>query len=877
MALKAGDEVDRYRIVAPLGAGGMGEVFHAFDTRLHRNVALKLLHAPKDGEPDGQSSGRSGPTSSRGSARMLREARAAAQLEHPNVVHVYDVGELLAPEELKGTAFLAMELIKGSSLRAFLKDASVPMAERIRWLADVARALSAAHAQGIVHRDIKPENVMLRHDGVIKVLDFGIAKRASYGEVDSSRSTEEPQIVPTLTTKGVAIGTPYYMSPEQMRGDALDGRADQFSWGVMAYELLVGQGPWRTDTDALGLVSQVLSKPVEFPREQNPEIPMHVAYVLVRALAKVREDRFPSMEALLTALDQTVDVPPAERSSARQLDPAAREELAAAKTEALPAHSTPGPLAQTTAPNRLTGDAPTDARGTPPARRRLVGLLVGATLLAVAGAGFMATRARPLAPAAVADAAPVVPGCRSNAECVASHEGKPYVCRAGDRTCVSLASEDCTVHAEPGDLARDDTVWVGTLFGGTDFNQRGVELARRDFAGMPAVLPGRTGNVSRRPLGVIACDDLQDPSRAARHLVEEVGVPAVIGFSKSQEAIDLLTGTLVPHGVLTIVSVNTSSLITSIRTPEGKPRGILRTTNNTLQMARALAAFVADTVEPKLHAERKRPLRVVLLRPPNAGGLGFSDAVVSTLRFNGATVAENQGAFTEEVLANATSPDDALALEVQKRVAAARPDIVVYYGQEFVRQVIAPVDATWPPREPRPTYISGLPLDDKATVGVGLHRRMYGITTPSNTPINAKFTLHYNATFADKITPTVSPASAYDGFYVLAYATYALGAAPVTGESLAGSVKRLVGGPTHVEVGPAKVLEALGVLGGGGSIDLQGAASDLDFDLATGESPTDHVILCVGTDVKGSPTPIESGLVWDAKTGKLHGTMKCPP
>ncbi len=163
MPLAAGDQIDRYRILERLGAGGMGEVYRAHDPRLLREVALKIL---RPSEPGTQTQP-SGPASD-GAARILREARAAAALEHPNVVAVYDVGEIQEPVDLRGTPYIAMELIKGRSLRAFVGVPAVPMGERIRWLVDVASALGAAHKAGLVHRDVKPENVMIRDDGVVK-------------------------------------------------------------------------------------------------------------------------------------------------------------------------------------------------------------------------------------------------------------------------------------------------------------------------------------------------------------------------------------------------------------------------------------------------------------------------------------------------------------------------------------------------------------------------------------------------------------------------------------------------------------------------------------------------------------------------------------
>src|SRR5207248_5052880 len=134
--------------------------------------------------------------------------------DHPNVVSVFDVGEASDPPELRGTMFLAMELVHGKALRAFVGDPSIPLTERLRWLVDVARALAAAHRAGLVHRDIKPENVMVRNDGLVKVLDFGIAKRA-HAPLDPTTSTEG-QVIPNLTTQGVVVGTPLYMAPEQL-------------------------------------------------------------------------------------------------------------------------------------------------------------------------------------------------------------------------------------------------------------------------------------------------------------------------------------------------------------------------------------------------------------------------------------------------------------------------------------------------------------------------------------------------------------------------------------------------------------------------------------------------------------------------------------
>ncbi len=299
-------------IVSPLGEGGMGQVYLARDTRLQRSVALKILQPQVEGEAGAQSG-------SNGAARLLREAQAAAALEHPNVVTIYEVGKIQGEGDEAGRPFIAMELVKGKALRAFVGDESVPIQERVRWLVDAARALGAAHRAGLVHRDIKPENVMVREDGVVKVLDFGLAKRAASGSTSQSSSTEA-QVLPSLTGKGIAIGTPYYMAPEQMRREPLDGRADQFAWGVVAYELLSGTPAWGRDVDALELVSKLLSYDPTPLADARPDVPAHVSAAVTRAMAKRKGARFETMDALVTALEESAA--PAKQSGESRDDAA---------------------------------------------------------------------------------------------------------------------------------------------------------------------------------------------------------------------------------------------------------------------------------------------------------------------------------------------------------------------------------------------------------------------------------------------------------------------------------------------------------------------------------------------------------------------------
>jgi serine/threonine-protein kinase len=280
LSFEPGRQFDRYTIEALVGEGGMGRIYRAFDTRLHRRVALKVLDPTVSGE------GRDAVIAS------LREARAAAAIAHPNATATFDA------DELAGISFIVMEFVPGISLRRLIGDTAVPLQVRIRWLVDVAGALSAAHQVGIIHRDVKPENVMVRDDGIVKVLDFGVARRTGLSDANASDKVE----MATPNTGSRLVGTPAYMAPEQIRGEPIDGRADQFAWGVLGYELLTGHLPWKTAKDFLGYLAAVMIEIAEPPRGAVPEIPAEVNAAIMRALSKMADARFPSMAAAAAEL-----------------------------------------------------------------------------------------------------------------------------------------------------------------------------------------------------------------------------------------------------------------------------------------------------------------------------------------------------------------------------------------------------------------------------------------------------------------------------------------------------------------------------------------------------------------------------------------------
>jgi serine/threonine protein kinase len=214
MLLYAGTKLGPYEILAPIGAGGMGEVYKARDPRLNRDVALKILPAEVAIDPVRR-------------RRFEQEARAASALNHPNIVSVYDVGT-------EGdTSFIVTELVVGESLRSALQHGTMPMRKLLDLAVQIADGLATAHAAGIVHRDLKPDNVMLTRDGRVKILDFGLAKTI----MSAAAQSELTQSIASTTEPGVVLGTVSYLSPEQARGSTdLDGRSDQFSFGLLLYE-----------------------------------------------------------------------------------------------------------------------------------------------------------------------------------------------------------------------------------------------------------------------------------------------------------------------------------------------------------------------------------------------------------------------------------------------------------------------------------------------------------------------------------------------------------------------------------------------------------------------------------------------------------------
>jgi len=281
-ALRPGECLGPYEIVEFVGAGGMGEVYRAHDSRLGRQVAIKVLLG-------GSSEG------SAAAERFEQEARAASALNHPNIVTIYDIGRSRVGRE--SVAYLAMELVEGCTIRNLLVEGALRLGQLLDLAVQIAEALAAAHDRGIVHRDLKPENIMISREGRVKILDFGLARveRAFVGQPTGADTARR------VTQAGTIVGTLAYMSPEQANGAAVDFRSDQFSFGTVLYQMATGTHPFREDSTPETLAAILAAEATPIGR-LAPELPAPLQWIVTRCLARNAEDRYRSTEDLAREL-----------------------------------------------------------------------------------------------------------------------------------------------------------------------------------------------------------------------------------------------------------------------------------------------------------------------------------------------------------------------------------------------------------------------------------------------------------------------------------------------------------------------------------------------------------------------------------------------
>ena len=820
--LPRGARVGRYEVRECVGVGAMGTVYAAHDPALDRKIALKLIRAKVAG-PDLE-------------ARLLREAKAMARLSHPEVIAVHDAGR--DGDRL----FIAMEFVEGGTLREWLHAAPRTSREILTAYQRAGRGLAQAHAAGIVHRDFKPDNVLVGSDGRVRVTDFGLARAARSEERVEAGASEDvaaeddaAMLDANLTRTGTLVGTPVYMAPEQLAGRLADVRSDVYSFSVALYEALYGERPFAGRT----LKDLVHAKNVNDVR--TPKASSKISHRLRRALLvglRARpEDRYASMDELLAALE----------------------------------------------------------RATHPPRARFVAL---GSVLAAAAAGLLLVKpwspAPSHAPTSTSSTVATPPAataegetCANHRECIERHSGAPYMCRAETKTCAAVASEDCVAKFEPSDLSADDTIWLGAMFPlkgpaaaayGT-MSMEGTDFARREIAKATRPLQGANASMRVRPIALVACDDTQDPMRAARHLVDDLGVAAIVGCGTGQRVVDLAGSLLIRRGVVAVASLTPSPLITRLPQPSELPHMVWRTTFSLDDVANATANMIHDVLEPRLAA---RPTRVILTRDESASALSFAEVFHKRLVFNGKPAVENGGDYAEITLQTNAPPASEVA-RAADRIVEAAPSLVVLLGtSQATLPMLDRIEGHWRTGAPRPTYVVGndslAAFAPYLSKSIDRRRRLFAIESVSTSAANTRFVMRYNDGHDAHVQLTLNPSSSYDGFYLLAYAAFALRDEAVTGPALARAFGRLLPPGTRIEVGPTQVFDGLRALAGGGHIDLEGAATGLDFDLATGEAPADFALLCAGVDADGIATgvDVESGVVFHATTQRVEGTPRCP-
>ena len=385
MTIAEGTRLGRYEVRRPLGAGGMGEVYLALDVRLERTVALKILPADVSSDPQRM-------------RRFEQEARAASSLSHPNVAHIYEI------EEEGGYNFIAMEFIEGLTLRQHMAASQLRLRDALDIAQQIAAALSAAHAAGIIHRDIKPENVMMRADGYVKVLDFGLAKLT---ERHAVMDTEAPTKALVNTGPGMVMGTARYMSPEQARGHEVDARTDLWSLGVLLYECIAGRPPFE-GTTASDLIADILSKEPPPLARYARDVPEAIEWITTKALTKEREERYQTAKEMLVDLRRVKQRIEVDAEIERSVSPDSMQLSAStgSRSASVEPIRSPGGIASTTA---QVSAARTNASSAEyiagELKRHKTGLLVGvvsvavialATVLALVAYGLYKIASQPL-------------------------------------------------------------------------------------------------------------------------------------------------------------------------------------------------------------------------------------------------------------------------------------------------------------------------------------------------------------------------------------------------------------------------------------------------------------------------------------------------
>lgn len=915
---------EKYRIDRVLGVGGMATVYLA----THRNGsrgALKILH-PELAVHELHRE------------RFVREAYVANSIEHAGAVRVVDddVAEDNCP-------FFVMELLEGETLEARRRRMGRLDVREVLVIAHaLCDTLTSAHDHGVVHRDIKPENLFLTRSGTLKVLDFGIARVRHEGGALGTRTgmmMGTPAFMPPEQALGrraeIDERTDLWAAGATMF-TLLSGRLVREADSPEEMMVRAATQPVRPLQEVLpdipDPVAAVVDKALSFKRDDR----FLNAHAMRDAIAQAHVDAFGdgiettamplgpqslSPSSLRLAPSHAADVVtlPAdgageEAASATVVDThpptepsTAGEGAAAGQHPTVPAQGDIT-IAERALRTRESGESvPASNRSRTYPKRVTMALFGAAVALFSVFVGARHVIGRPPETIEVpahckqksdcpadqhcAEGGRCVSasGCVSNAACVADNGGKPAICRKDVGRCVLLETDRCRVLSEKADLENDDTLWVGAMYPERDESMtygaeamRCVELARRDFArltgGLPPVKPGDRP----RPLAVVACDDTQDFERIADHLVNDVGVPAILGFGRSKEVLDLASRHFIPKGILALAS-NTASMLSSIPHETDQPRMVFRVTTHAEGTAQVKAAIVREVIEPELRGPSgllgaAGTLKIAFLRSENASGTSHTDAMVTALEkrrvATGSAHEELRPFIFEDSMARKLSLNDERSVQ---DVVAYAPHVILDAGAPH--RVFVAVEQQWPARLPhRPRYlvsdslVNG-PMRSLALAHQTSSSRLFGVNPSTESTAVRKFVVHYNGAFQDKLTVASATSAPYDAFYVLAYAAVSLGQTPITGTNLARAVKRLLPPGEPIDVGPSGIFPAFKELSAGRNIDLGGAQTSLDFDLETGDAACDYETYCFDRTTKQS---VLSNLFYRARLGRLEGTWKCP-
>jgi len=922
----------KYRIERVLGIGGMATVYSAVHRNGHR-FAIKVLHDDLSHRGDTR-------------ARFLREGYVANMVGHPGAVRIVD--DAIAED---GAAFLVMELLRGETLRGRLARSGgrLPCREVLALGHQLTCVLAAAHAAGIVHRDIKPENLFLTADRALKVLDFGIA-RIEDDPAGLATATGTRLGTPAFMPPELALGR---SAEIDARTDLWSAGATMFQLlsgevvhaGPGAAELIVRAAtvPPRSlgvaAPDAPASVVALVDRALAFARDdrwgtaramreaiEEAHLALFGEPVSTASIGPVVEvsveadtdaTRAPSGPesrdpgAARAFSDGTTEAPPTTPLSARvptgtlaspvpsdiaPSGPPTTPESPAAKERAVEPVASEQSAPEYSAPDR------THPRG---AQRRWRPAMTGLLVAALAGGGALVASRYSGGGESVAvetgtwSPATAAPGrCKSHRECTAAHGGQPHLCHPEDGVCAPLESQDCHVLAGPGDAENDATVWVGAMwpfrepdplhYGPRSVNA--VALARLDFQETSGGLPPLRAGGPKRPIGIVLCDDRESPERSADHLIQDVRVPAILGFRTSKEVLDLATSHFLPRGVAAIVATGSATTLRNIPHSTGEPRMVWRVTIATDQATLPFAAVVERFFEPDIRAQRGavkpgEPVRVAQLRQESLAGQTTVDSRMTALRFNGKNVAENGDAFRQIARADAFVASDPTAVAANERtareVAAFRPHVLLDMPPNPA--LLEAIERHWPANVPfRPRYLTEGTWADLGPATFDLrknqiYKRVFSIDFPSSGAPIVRFALRYNELFSPRVTPATAPSSPYDAFYLFAYAAAAVGDKQLTGAAIARAIARLQPPGEAIDVGPGNIYPAFLALSTGRNIDLRGTATSMDLDPETGDTTADLALFCVAPSTSTDPArQIESGLVWDSRSRALVGTSRCP-